>query len=136
MGVESMNLLRKSKKPFVSGDPFTNIIVGKLGANIWLVAIVFALIVNIPLLLLAMENNALTSRANPLGLVQDFGWWINQLLVVPATIVFFFWMPEGINNVVNGLIKNGVLRIPENKRNVLVIFYLDSIGYIHIGFGL
>jgi hypothetical protein len=120
-----MNQSNKFNKPFVRGDPFTYLLVGKMNASVWVAALVFAFLVNIPIMLLALRNNALFSHANTIGLLQDFGWWINQILVVPATIIFFFWMPDGINTVLLRLKENRVIRSPKDNKNNLDEYISD-----------
>ena len=42
-------------------------------------------------------------------MLEDYSWWVYQLLSIPATVMFFFWMPAGICRVLEGLQRNAVI---------------------------
>jgi hypothetical protein len=99
------------RKPFVKCDPLTRLVKDHLHLNLWLVVVIFVLVVNLPLIVYAAVNGTLYSQGSRPGLLREWAWWIYQFSSVPATLLFFLWMPDGILNVLEGLQKNKTILV-------------------------
>lgn len=99
---------------FYKSDPLTNLVRKILGLSPGNAAITISLILNVPIIALSFIYDIWTIKNN-VGLSNDYGWWVYQIIGVPATLYFFFWMPDGIYDVFNGLRNNKVI-INENLR--------------------
>jgi hypothetical protein len=95
--------------PFTCGDPLTALLIGRWQLRPWFIAGAYVLIVNVPLIILGFIDGFLLSQGGRIGLLQDYSWWVYQLLSIPATVTFFFWMPAGICHVLEDLRKNAVI---------------------------
>src|SRR6266540_5584445 len=106
------------REPFVSGDPMLRLLKNRWRVNSWLDMRVIVLALNIPIAVLAVANQALLDQPGRTGLLHDYAWWIYQFSSVPATILFFLWMPEGIQSVLKGLRRNRTILEPEGQEAI------------------
>ena len=106
--------LTQNQTCFTTGDPLPALLRGRLRLSPWLGTIVGGLIINLPIMVLASLNNLWLDRDDLVGLSNDFGWWSLQLTLMPATLFFFLWTPDGIRGVLQGLTANRVIIIPES----------------------
>ena len=97
---------------FTRGDPLTHFLKGRLCLNPWLGMILLVTLINLPLLVIATVDNLWMDRDGLVGLAHDFGWWILQFASFPATIFYFLWASDGINQVLDGLEANHVVVMP------------------------
>jgi hypothetical protein len=112
----------KAHRAFVSGDPVTKLFNGSLRVSRWIVVSTIVFGLNIPVVLIAGLNQALFDQGERTGLLHDYAWWIYQVSSVPATILFFLWMPEGIQEVLAGLRRNRTV-LPPNGREESEAFH-------------
>ncbi len=98
--------------PFASGDPFTLLFKQRLQLNPWATTLILVALLYAPMIIVVVKDNLWWSVGNRIGLLNDYGWWIYLLTSIPATILYFFWLPEGILNVLKGLRDNKVLVLP------------------------
>lgn len=96
-----------------AADPLTNFIRGKLNFSPGKAAISLLLLLNIPVFVLASIYNLWGTGSFGTGLFNDYAWWGYQITGVPATLFFFFWLPDGILDVLNGLRTNKVIQTNE-----------------------
>lgn len=94
---------------FVAGDPLTHLFRKRLKLGPGLATLIIVLVLNIPILIAAIINNAWNSTPTRVGILRDYSWWISNITSVPATIFFFFWLPDSIYEVINGLQKNKII---------------------------
>ncbi len=94
---------------FSGGDPFNAILIKRFGLDKFLSTAIIVLILTTPIYISAIINDVLQSTSTRIGLLDDFVWWIYQLLFIPATFLFFLWMPEGIREIITKLKENNVL---------------------------
>lgn len=99
--------------PFVSGDPILKLFNDRRPIASWVGVIVLGL--NIPIVSLSFLNHSLLDQGDRTGLLHDYAWWIYQFSSVPATVLFFLWMPEGIQNVLRGVQRNRTVLAPEGR---------------------
>jgi hypothetical protein len=99
--------------PFTHGDPLTVLLMGRFRISPWAVAAGWFLIVNIPVVVIASIEGLWLNQSDQIGLLNDFSWWLWQISSVPATFIFFLWMPKGLQSVLERLKNNGVFIIPE-----------------------
>ena len=108
---------RSDKAPFVGADPLTALLIGRLRIKPWLATLGFSLVLNIPIIVVAFINDGLwLGTGGRIGLLHDYGWWVFQLSSVPASVLFFLWMPQGIYGVLEGLGSSRVIMIPDTQR--------------------
>jgi hypothetical protein len=114
---------------FTQADPLTRLLIERLHLKIGPAAILVILIPTLPIYIVAslnhlwpttqsgIELNAITGAVLPqrIGLLPDYGWWWYQFISWPATVLFFLWLPQGIQGAIDGLRKNGVLVLPQAK---------------------
>jgi hypothetical protein len=100
-----------------AGDPLTNWMRGKLRWSPGKATITIFLLLNIPVIILASVYNLWETSNGTTGLLQDLAWWGYQFTGVPATLYFFFWMPDGILDVLNGLKINKVIQLHRQANN-------------------
>lgn len=114
--------------PFASGDPFTLLFKQRLRLNPWAATLILVAILYTPMIIIIVKDNLWWSVGNRLGFLNDYGWWIYLLTSVPATILYFFWLPEGVQNVLKGLRDNKVLIFPtsddDKGLNIFELFVL------------
>jgi hypothetical protein len=111
------SLQAKQDAPFTKGDFLTEILKGHLKLPNWLITISITLVLNIPILIASAINNALFSTTYRIGLLNDYSWCLHQFTSIPATIFYFFWLPDEISKVIKGLRQNKVLSIPKNEED-------------------
>lgn len=97
---------------FMRADPLTSLLIGRLHLRPWLVTLGVSLVLNIPILVVATISDLWFGTAGRIGLLQDYGWWVFQLSSVPGSVLFFFWMSQGIRDVLDGLQENRVIGAP------------------------
>ena len=96
-----------------ASDPLTELIREKWGWPPGKATVVLTLLLNLPIIILAFVYNLWQNSNNTTGLLQDLAWWGYQFTGVPATLYFFFWMPDGILEVFHGLKDNKVIQIQQ-----------------------
>lgn len=99
---------------FTKGDPLTYLLKKKLKLPIWFIIISAIVLLNVPVIIAAKLNSILFSTSSRVGLLNDYSWWFLQLTSVPATVFYFFWLPDGILGVVIGLKNNKALMAEGN----------------------
>jgi hypothetical protein len=72
-------------------------------------------VINLPLCIYAAATGTLVGQGGQPGLLHEWAWWIYQFSSIPATILFFLWMPDGILNVLDGLRKNKTILVTGKK---------------------
>ena len=105
----------KAHKPFVSGDPVSQLFNASWPVSRWKVVSTLVFGLNIPVVLIAGLNHALFDQGETTGFLHDYAWWIYQVSSVPVTILFFLWMPEGIQDVLMGLRRNRTVLPPAGR---------------------
>ena len=103
-----MNIHQK----FYRGDPLTYFVRSKLNLTPSKATLLIVLVLNLPVIILATIFDLWTDSNGVTGLLHDYAWWGEQFLGVSATIFFFFWLPNGIYDVINGLVSNNVIQAP------------------------
>jgi len=92
--------LIESKKGFFKNKP---------GARYLFLAGLMFFLMHLPIFITATLNDLWAPMQDRISLLQDYGWWGMNLTAVPGTILFFFWMPTGIQKVFYGLLNNRVI---------------------------
>ena len=91
---------------FHRGEPIYALFKRRLRLSSWQATLILVVVLNIPVLVAVQYHGAWLSTPDRVGLLRDFSWMFQQLCAVPAIVLFHFWLPEGIQDVVNGLLRN------------------------------
>jgi hypothetical protein len=102
--------------PFVNGDPITRAVKHHPGLSDPVATVLILLILNLPILIAVTLKGLLTNTADRVGLLSDFGWWTYQFLLIPATLLFFLWIPDGIHRIIKELERHKVLVVEDPTR--------------------
>ena len=102
----------KAIKPFCHADLLTKTLVGRMQLRPALITLIAMVVLNLPILIFATLYGLWETTPDRIGLLHHYNWWIYRLTSIPATIFFFFWLPDGVTGVITGLKANGVLDVP------------------------
>lgn len=108
-----MSKVQKSRQFFTNADPFTFLFNQRLRLNPWAVTLLMVVLMYAPIFIVVTKENLWWSTGR-IGLLNDYGWGVFLLTSIPATLFFFFWMPSGIQGVLNGLRDNKVLHFSDS----------------------
>ena len=75
---------------FYKSDPLTYLVRKVLGLSPQKTAITISLILNIPIIVLGFIYDIWVEK-DSVGLLNDYAWWVYQIIGVPATLYFFFF---------------------------------------------
>ena len=114
---------------FLTGDPITKFFRLKLNLRPLLSSIVLVSILLLPILILAFIFNYWQDSAERIGLMNDYEAWFYIFISIPAMFFYFFWLPMGINNVIQGLIDNKTLIIPTDSEEHKDRFHQFILGF-------
>jgi hypothetical protein len=117
------------QNPFLQSDWVTRFLLVRLRLKLWIPTLIFLIVLCFPIYIGVLVNDlyivdpiACTKHnyffpnvCARVGLSNDYPWYWYQFISWPATIVFFFWLPQGIFGAINGLRKNKVLVISYHK---------------------
>lgn len=101
---------------FYKADPFTRLVREKISLSPGNATIIISAILNTPIILLAFVYNIWIGESGATGLLNDYGWWIYQLIGVPAMLFFFLGMPDRVYDVLIGLKNNRVIEPKKKNR--------------------
>jgi hypothetical protein len=107
----------KTQTLFYKADPLTKLIREKLTWSPGKATVIIVIILNIPVITLAFIYNIWVGKSGMTGLLNDYGWWIYQLIGVPAILFFFLGMPNMISDVLVGLKNNKVIETKKKGDN-------------------
>lgn len=105
----------KMRRLFYKADPLTKLIREKLRLSLAKATIIICAILNAPIITLAFIYNIWAGKSGATGLLNDYGWWVYQLIGVPAIVFFFLGMPDIVYDVLIGLKNNKVIEV--KKKN-------------------
>jgi hypothetical protein len=108
------------KNPFADCDTLTALVKQRLRINFWLASIAIVAALNIPIIVAALTSGFWSDKGGVIGLSHDYAWWIYQFLSVPATVIFFLWLPDGTCGVLEGLKGNKTLILSEPRGRIAV----------------
>ncbi len=98
--------------PFCHGEVLTQTFVGRCHLRPAAITLVAMVVLNLPILVFATLYGLWDNTPDRIGLLHHYNWWIYRLTSIPATIFYFFWLPDGITSVLTGLKANGVFNAP------------------------
>ena len=111
--------MREKEDLFAKGDPFTYFFIKRLRVSTAWVVFIFVIVLTAPIFLGVTFAHIWYSRGEKIGLLEDYSFWPTVFLATPATIWFFFWLPRGILEIIEGLHLNKVLRADAQLFNFL-----------------
>jgi hypothetical protein len=102
---------------FYKADWITFGIRKRLNLSPMIATILWYLLFNGILLIIAIRDGIVFSIGSRVGLLNDFGWWIITTLGFNATIYTFLWLPDGVTKTISGLIRNKVIGFSSSHKN-------------------
>jgi len=99
-------------RPFCRSDYLTKILVDRMQLRPAMITLLAMVVLNLPIVVLVIIYGLWESTPDRIGLLHHNTWWIYRLTAIPATIFYFFWLPNGIMRVITGPKANGVFSVP------------------------
>ncbi len=101
---------------FYKADWITFGIRKRLNLSPMTATILWYLLFNGILLIIAIRDGIVFSIGSRVGLLNDFGWWVITTLGFNATIYTFLWLPDGVTKTISGLVQNKVIGLPSSHK--------------------
>ncbi len=103
---------------FYKADWITFGIRKRLNLSPMTATILWYLLFNGILLIIAIRDGIVFSIGSRVGLLNDFGWWIITTLGFNATLYTFLWLPDGVTKTISGLVQNKVIGLPSSHKGL------------------
>lgn len=93
----------------LSFEPLSHWLIQRLGLSYSKAIILLSAIFNIPVIVAALIGGFWLNGNVKIGLLNDYGWWIYQLTVIPITFYYMFMLPTWTKETISKLESNGVV---------------------------